>query len=89
LKLLDYSLDRGHFACYRLPLRKEKNMTRMAFLEKMGNRWWPIFGSVFLISAIKRHPGTRLVGRVPKQALALPQLNPAAQQTSHKVTEEV
>jgi len=31
-----------------------------------------------------------LVGRVPKQALqALPQLNPAAQQTSHKVTEEV
>ena len=90
LKLLDYSLDRGHFACYRLPLRKEKNMVRMAFLEKMGNRWWPIFGSVFLISAIKRHPGTRLVGRVPKQALqALPQLNPAAQQTSHKVTEEV
>ncbi len=90
LKLLDYSLDRGHFACYRLPLRKEKNMARMAFLEKMGNRWWPIFGSVFLISAIKRHPGTRLVGRVPKQALqALPQLNPAAQQTSHRVTEEV
>lgn len=90
LKLLDYSVDRGHFACYRLPLRKEKNITRMAFLEKMGNRWWPIFGSIFLISAIKRHPGTRLVGRVPKQTLqALPKLNPAAQQTSHRVSEEV
>lgn len=90
LKLLDYSLDRGHFACYRLPLRKEKNMARMAFLEKMGNRWWPIFGSVFLISAIKRHPGTRLVGRVPKQSLqAIPQLNTAAQQSVQKVLEEV
>ena len=90
LKLLDYSVDRGHFACYRLPLRKEKNMARMAFLENMGNRWWPIFGSVFLISAIKRHAGTRLVGRVPKRALqAIPQFNPATQNTSQHTTEQV
>jgi SAM-dependent methyltransferase len=88
LKLLDYSVDRGHFACYRLPLRKEKNIARMAFLEKMGNRWWPIFGSVFLISAIKRHPGIRLVGRVPKQTLpALPQLNPATRNTPQAINE--
>ena len=90
LKLLDYSVDRGHFACYRLPVRKEKSLTRMAFLEKMGNRWWPIFGSVFLISAIKRHAGMRLVGRVPKTTLqALPQFNPAAQNTSQQSTEQV
>jgi SAM-dependent methyltransferase len=90
LKLLDYSVDRGHFACYRLPVRKEKNLARMAFLEKMGNRWWPIFGSVFLISAIKRHAGMRLVGRVPKTTLqALPQFNPAAQNTSQQSTEQL
>lgn len=90
LKLLDYSVDRGHFACYRLPLHKEKNMARMGFLENMGNRWWPILGSVFLISAIKRHVGTRLVGRVPKRGLqALPQFNPAAQNTSQQTTEQV
>ena len=90
LKLLDYSVDRGHFACYRLPVRKEKSLASMAFLEKMGNRWWPIFGSVFLISAIKRHAGMRLVGRVPKTTLqALPQFNPAAQNTSQQSTEQV
>ncbi|MBJ7380613.1 MAG: methyltransferase domain-containing protein [Polynucleobacter sp.] len=78
LQLLDYSLDRGHFACYRLPLRSERGMQRMAFLEKMGNRWWPIFGSIFLISAVKRQPGIRLVGRIPKQRLSNLGLNPAA-----------
>jgi hypothetical protein len=50
----------------------------MDFLEKMGNRWWPIFGAVFLVSAIKRHQGMRLIG--PAQSIRAPaiqQLAPA------------
>jgi hypothetical protein len=47
----------------------------------MGNRWWPIFGAVFLISAIKRTPGMRLIGRIPaKRPTALAQLTPAVEQ---------
>lgn len=64
LKLLNYSIDRGRFGCYRLPLKSENGMHRMAFLEKAGDRWWPVFGSVFMLSAVKRVPGMRLVGKV-------------------------
>jgi hypothetical protein len=81
LKLLDYSVDRGHFGCYKFPLQSSAGMARMDFLEPMGNRWWPIFGAVFLISAIKRTPGMRLIGRIPaKRPTALAQLTPAVEQ---------
>ena len=81
LKLLDYSVDRGHFGCYKFPLQSSAGMARMDFLEPMGNRWWPIFGAVFLISAIKRTPGMRLIGRIPaKRPTALTQLTPAVEQ---------
>ena len=80
LKLLNFSLDRGHFACYKLPLQGDAVIHRMNYLEPMGNRWWPIFGAVFMLSAIKRHPGMRLVGRVPqKRPKVLRQLKPVAE----------
>jgi hypothetical protein len=58
-------------------------MGQMNFLEKMGNRWWPIFGAVFLVSAIKRQQGMRLIGpaslvRIP----AISQLSPAAERSN-------
>jgi SAM-dependent methyltransferase len=85
LKLLNFSLDRGHFGCYKLPLQGQSSMGRMAFLESMGNRWWPIFGAVFLVSAIKRQQGMRLIGRVaPARIPAIPQLTPAAERNQLK-----
>jgi hypothetical protein len=80
LQLLNFSLDRGHFGCYKLPLSGESGMARMDFMEPAGNRWWPIFGAVFLVSAIKRQQGIRLIGQV--QGLRIPaitQLNPVAE----------
>ncbi len=80
LQLLNFSLDRGHFGCYKLPLTKESNMARMDFMELAGNRWWPIFGAIFIISAIKRHPGMRLIGQIQtKRIPAIPQLSPATE----------
>ena len=91
LKLLNFSLDRGHFGCYKLPLQGQSSMSRMAFLESMGNRWWPIFGAVFLVSAIKRQQGIRLIGRVaPARIPAIPQLTPAAERNQlHEIQETV
>ena len=91
LKLLNFSLDRGHFGCYKLPLQGQSSMGRMAFLESMGNRWWPIFGAVFLVSAIKRQRGIRLIGRVaPVRIPAIPQLTPAAERNQiHEIQETV
>jgi SAM-dependent methyltransferase len=79
LQLLNYSLDRGHFGCYKLPLQGQA-ITRMDFLEPMGDRWWPIFGAIFIVSAIKRHQGIRLVGQVQTSLIPkIAPLSPAAE----------
>ncbi|MEI7532002.1 MAG: methyltransferase domain-containing protein [Betaproteobacteria bacterium] len=84
LNLLNYSIDRGKFGCYGIPLRKESQIKRLNFLEKAGNRWWPFLGSVFMLSAIKRVPGMKLVGRFhpPKHSLKST-LTPATQSHHH------
>ena len=54
----------------------------MDFMESMGNRWWPIFGAVFLVSAIKRQQGMRLIGQVQTmRAPTMAQLSPAAERS--------
>ncbi|CAM3826556.1 class I SAM-dependent methyltransferase [Polynucleobacter antarcticus] len=85
LQLLNFSLDRGHFGCYKFPLSGESGMARMDYLEPMGNRWWPIFGAVFLISAIKRQQGIRLIGRVQSRRITpITQLSPVAENRQNK-----
>ncbi|MCF2133226.1 MULTISPECIES: class I SAM-dependent methyltransferase [Burkholderiaceae] len=79
IKLLGFELDRGRFGCYRPPVNTETWLARYAFMEAAGDRWWPIFGATYMITAIKRVHGMRLIGpaKVKKQALA-PALNPVA-----------
>ncbi|WP_087733589.1 class I SAM-dependent methyltransferase [Paraburkholderia piptadeniae] len=79
IKLLGFDLDRGRFGCYRPPLVSEKWLSRYQFMEAAGDRWWPIFGAVYMVTAIKRVRGMRLVGplKVKKPVLA-PGLTPAA-----------
>jgi hypothetical protein len=31
-------------------------------MEKAGNRWWPYLGALYIVQAIKRVKGMRLVG---------------------------
>ena len=89
LKLLNFSLDRGHFGCYKFPLQGQSSMSRMDFLESMGNRWWPIFGAVFLVSAIKRQQGIRLIGQIaPVRIPAIQQLTPAAERNQLQEIQE-
>jgi len=62
LKLLNMEVNRGHFGCYAPPCHSEKWFNRFAFMEKAGNRWWPYFGAVYVVQAIKRVKGMRLIG---------------------------
>jgi SAM-dependent methyltransferase len=61
LKLLSFDIDRGHFGCYAPPCRTEKWLSRYSFMEHAGDRWWPICGAVFVVSAVKRVAGMRLI----------------------------
>jgi len=61
LKLLGFELDRGAFGCYAPPVNHEKWLDRWRFMELAGNRWWGFAGSVYLLRAIKRVYGMRLI----------------------------
>ncbi|TEA73672.1 methyltransferase domain-containing protein [Pollutimonas harenae] len=61
-KLLSFDLDRGRFGCYAPPCSEQVWLDRWAFMEKAGDRWWPICGAVYVVSAVKRVAGMRLVG---------------------------
>ncbi|RCS59203.1 class I SAM-dependent methyltransferase [Parvibium lacunae] len=62
LKLLSFEVQRGRFGCYRLPCRQAKWMGRATWLEPAGDRWWPVCGAVYLLTAVKRQRGMRMIG---------------------------
>ena len=71
LRLLSFEVEAGRFGCYRPPLLSEKWITRLAWMEQAGERWWPVFGAVYFVVAVKRVRGMRLVGLVrPQRQLA-------------------
>ena len=62
LRLLDFEVERGRFGLWRPPFGSDRGLARMAWLETAGARGWPVLGAVYLIEAVKRVRGMRLVG---------------------------
>ena len=65
----------GCFGCYAPPLQQEKWLNRWRFMEPAGDRWWPFAGGVYMLQAIKRVEGMRLImpswkDRRPAKAMA-------------------
>lgn len=78
LKLLNMEVNRGHFGCYAPPCKTETWLNRFSFMEKAGDRWWPYFGAIYIVQAIKRIKGMRLIGPAwSKKAAGAPQGVPA------------
>lgn len=79
LKLLSFEVNRGRFGCYLPWAGTDRWLARWRFLDKAGDRWWPVLGSVYLVTAVKRVRGMRLVGKLPRRREELrPALAPAA-----------
>ena len=70
LRLLGFEVERGRFGCWRLPLRSEKGLERMAWMEAAGARGWPVLGAVYLVEAVKRVRGMRLVGMARRRRVS-------------------
>jgi len=66
-KLLSFEFERAYFGCYAPACRSEKWLKRWNLLEAAGERWWELGGAVYLISAVKRVAGMRLMGPVWKK----------------------
>jgi SAM-dependent methyltransferase len=67
LKLLSFEASRGRFGCYAPWAGSERWLSRWSFMEKAGDRWWPVLGSVYMLTAIKRVRGMRVIGTVLKR----------------------
>ena len=78
LKLLSFGLDGARYGCYRPPCRTQRWLERTAFMERAGDRWWPICGAVYMLSAVKRVRTMRLVGPAWKSRTAARAGVPAA-----------
>lgn len=61
LRLLGFEVQVSRFGGWTPAWRNERWMQRMGWMESVGERWWPIFGGVYLLMATKRVPGGRLL----------------------------
>jgi len=76
LRLLSFEVERGRFGCYRPPLATQRWIERWGWMERAGDRWWPVFGAVYFLMAVKRVRGMRLIG-LAKQERRKPKAAPA------------
>ncbi len=67
LRLLSFEVEAGRFGCYRPPVRSQTWLARFEWAERFGERWWPVFGAVYFVVAVKRVRGMRLVGLAREQ----------------------
>jgi len=85
LRVLGFELNGGTFGRYAPPFRQKLWLDRFDFMEKAGARWWPLTGGVYVVRAVKRVHGMRIVTpawrleRARRRALA-----PVTQQQTHK-----
>jgi SAM-dependent methyltransferase len=75
LRLLGFEVEAGRFGCWRPPLVNPVWFERWAWIDPVGDRWWPVLGAVYYVVAVKRVRGMRLVGLAKKdtrKAVAAP-----------------
>ncbi|QID18063.1 class I SAM-dependent methyltransferase [Nitrogeniibacter mangrovi] len=61
LQLLSFEARAGRFGIYAPPLSQARWIERFRFMDRAGDRWWPVCGGVYMVQAIKRVHGMRLI----------------------------
>jgi SAM-dependent methyltransferase len=83
LSLLSFEVEAGRFGCYRPPMASQKWLSRYAWMDHSGERWWHVFGAAYFVTAVKRVRGMRLVGLVRDQGLRAKSAALIATQKTH------
>lgn len=61
LRLLDLELESISFGCYRPAVTHQRWLRRYGWMDGLGPRWWPILGAAYVMVAVKRVHGMRLM----------------------------
>ena len=90
LRLLSFEVDGGRFGCYLPSVQSPPWIARFAWMDKAGDRWWPILGAVYFLAAVKRVRGMRLLQPVWKRgkassASAVPSVNSGKSSTPNSM----
>ena len=74
LRLLSFDVEFSRFGCYRPAVRSDQWLQRFDWMDRLGRRWWPVFGAVYFLVAVKRVRGMHLLGPAwkPRRAAAAP-----------------
>lgn len=71
LNLLGFEVETVRFGCYKPPFAGQHWLHQFEWLEWAGARWWPIFGAVYFVVAVKRVRGMTLLSPARKAARVL------------------
>jgi SAM-dependent methyltransferase len=84
LQLLSFEIDETRFGRYAPACQTDKWLKRWHFMESAGEQWWPVCGAVYMVSAVKRVAGVRLLGPPwKKQVKTARAASAVAQRESH------
>ncbi|MBI4756256.1 MAG: methyltransferase domain-containing protein [Betaproteobacteria bacterium] len=61
LSLLGFESRAGAFGCYLPAVSGDRWLRRAHWVELAGRRWWPVAGGVYLLHAVKRVQGMRVI----------------------------
>jgi SAM-dependent methyltransferase len=87
LALLGFDVSAGRLIAYAPPFDREKLRRRFGFMEPAGDRWWAVGGAVYMLQAIKRVRGMRLITPAWQEKSAREKaLIAAAKRESHEAT---
>jgi SAM-dependent methyltransferase len=61
LRLLEFHITGGMMLYYLPPVENRSIRSRFGFMDKAGDRWWPMLGSIYLLVAQKRDVGMTVI----------------------------
>lgn len=68
LRLLSFEVEAARFGRFGPRVETAVWQQRWSWVEPVGQRWWPVLGAVYGLTAVKRVRGMRLVGLAKRQA---------------------
>ena len=69
MSLLGFDSVAGEFVFFRPPVEQAARLERLKRFEVVGSRWWPGFGSVYVLVFRKKELGIRMNGSVFSRAI--------------------
>ncbi len=90
LALLGFEVMAGRMGCYLPPVRTESWLKRSQFMDRAGDRWWPMLGGIYFLVAKKRVSGMRLIkpswngARMAQVLMPKPTQKAECQKSSHE-----